>query len=188
MNRLYKCPGVSNVELKDQIWNNGRFNWAPDCEMWGKNIFQTKSRREDCGGLCAIHLECTHFTWESNGICTLKTAPKLSPETRPLKGALCGYVTTGNSDFQWTDRNKGQEKVSNDCDFPGNDIRNAPVKKAAECFSLCISEPKCTNYVIRSLTGSVNDMTCFLKTGKNPIATQEVDVKNSYCGMITARI
>ena len=93
MNLLYKCPKGSYVEWEEQAWNNGRFFSVSDCDIVGNKILEVQSKREDCGGLCSANLKCTHFTWESNGICTLKTALKYSTETSPLKGAMCGQST-----------------------------------------------------------------------------------------------
>lgn len=154
----------------------------------GNTFLQVKSKAtEECGGLCAANWQCTHFTWESKGICTLKTAPKLSTEIRLLNGTICGYITEGNSNFQWQDGNKGQEKLSYNCDFPGNDIRRVPVfTKSESCFSRCISEPKCTHYSALNVLSIMN--VCSLKTGKSPIAATVAGDVKAYCGMISARI
>jgi len=157
----------------------------------GTNIVQLQSKREDCGGLCSADLKCTHFTWESNGLCTLKTALKYSTETRPLQGAICGYITEGNSKFKWVD-GFGKVKWADACDFPGNDIRTVTTK-GTSCSDLCIAEPKCTSYAARSLSdlpGYANDRICFLKSGKSPIARRRIIAKPDmyYCGMISARI
>jgi len=154
----------------------------------GKDIRKAKSSKsEECGGLCAADLECTHFTWESNGICTLKIAPKRSSVARSLKTATCGYITEGNSNLQWKDINTpaGKVKYSETCDFSGNDLRN--VKRTNKsCPELCYSDPKCTHYSVR-VDLSSGSVTCFLKDGKNPVARDVYD-DNSYCGIISARV
>jgi len=189
LNRLYKCPKGSFIDLwNEQAGNNGKFVWRKDCDIVGNNIRNVKSNTNvTCGGLCVADLTCTHFTWQSNGTCTLKTAPKQSSETLPLKGATCGYITEGNSIFQWRDYNRGIEKWSYGCDFPGNDIRTVKLT-TDNCHSRCISEPKCTNYVARFAPGSLKNMNCSLKTGKSPIARVYLGESYDYCAMIVARI
>ncbi len=144
-------------------------------------------KKEECGGFCAADLSCTRFTWDSTGLCTLKTGSKVSPEALQLKGAMCGYISEGNSNFQWQDYNNGQEKGSYGCDFPGNDIRNVD-RGSQTCFSLCKAEQKCTNYAEPKDPG-LTVKKCYLKTGKSPTArTIYTDDMDAYCSMITARI
>lgn len=190
LNRLYKCPNDSFIYLwKEQASNNGRFVWRQGCDIVGNKIRDARSSTNlTCGGLCVADLTCTHFTWQSNGTCTLKTAPKQSSETRPLNRATCGYITEGNSVFQWTDFNKGVEKYSYGCDFPGNNIRTIQLTTDT-CHSRCYFEPRCTNYVVRYVPGSTTKtMNCNLKTGKSPVARIYIGESNDYCAMIVARI
>ncbi len=149
--------------------------------------------------MCATDLNCTVFTWESNGICTLKTGSKQA-ETLPLKGATCGWITEGNSNFEWKDYNNGQERRGYTCYFPGKEISKLPlafdtidllmirrVRLLDTCFSQCISEPKCTGYFVRfNNMGTYYGANCHLiATGKSPIARTNM---NSICGMVLARI
>jgi len=133
-------------------------------------------------------LNCTHFTWQSNEICTLKIAPKLSSETRSLKGAMCGYITQGNSNFQWKVGNCGPERWDWDCDFPGNNIRNVLLPARTTCYGLCIADPKCTSYSVRSVSASDRRIICYLKSGKSPIALPFTGDVNAFCSMVLARI
>ena len=187
INRLYKCPMNSYIEWKEETWtNDGRFFFASDCAFVGTEIRNVKtSTSKECGGLCTADLKCTHFTWESNkGACSLKNATSAAV-TRPLKGATCGYVSKGNFIFEWQDGEDGKEKWVNGCDFPGNDLRK--IKDSKEiCFSLCIAEPKCTHYMHSFKYVPGWDDTCFLKTGKPPVASAVME--DVECGMITDRV
>ena len=146
-----------------------------------------KVLRENCGVLCVADVNCTHFTWQSNGICTLKTATKLSSVTSPLKGARCGYVTRGNSDLKWNDGNCGKERWNWDCDFPGTFTGYfLPVRTT--CFNICISNPNCTSYSVSRYTATDSRLVCWLQNGKSPVALPVTGDINALCSMILARI
>jgi len=145
--------------------------------------------RENCGVLCVADVNCTHFTWQSNRICILKIATKLSSATRPLTGARCGYVTQGNSDLKWNDGNCGQERWKWDCDLPGTYL-GYWVEVRRTCFSFCMSDPRCTSYSVSRYTATDSRLVCWLKNGKSPVAVPNAfagDV-NALCSMILARI
>ena len=159
--------------------------WAPDCYLIGKFIRKVKSKKDECGVLCAADLNCNLFTWDPNGNCVLTMGPKEAPEAHKslTKGGMCGYISEGNSNFRWHDIN-GLEKYSYGCDLPGNDIRTVNQHRNTSCYSVCISEPKCTSYVKHMGSGN-----CYLKAGKSPIARTiyNNDIKK-YSSIISARI
>ena len=112
----------------------------------------------------------------------------MSLEARQLKGAMCGYISEGNSNFEWHDYHGGQQKLSYGCDFPGNDIRTVNRDGNTDCFSLCKAEPKCTSFAERMDKGSTVKK-CYLKSGKSPIARAiYTDDSDAYCSLISARI
>jgi hypothetical protein len=189
LNRLYKCQkDAYNVDWKAESLNNAVFISAPNCNLITEQpIRSVESKMEECGGLCAADLSCTLFTWNPNGNCALTTGPKLAPVPREEQGAMCGYISEGNSNFQWEDFNNSQEKRSKGCDFPGNDISTVDLGETT-CFNLCIAEPECTSYAERNDQES-GVTKCYLKTGKSPIArTIFTNDGNAYCSMISARI
>ena len=164
MNRLYKCPHY--IEWEEVAWNNGKFASGPDCDITAVTIhtLYNVAKSDDCGGLCLATIRCTHFTWESDGTCKLKASSiKKSSKYLPLEGASCGFVLEGNSDFEWNYANGNKELWSKGCDFPGNNLISFKLKKDT-CFSLCISNQKCTSYFVATLSESVNRFHCFLKT------------------------
>ncbi len=105
---------------------------------------------------------------------------------------MCGWITQGNSNFQWFDFYQGREKYAWDCDFPvSNDIRVVAMPLANEtCFTSCMNEPKCTSYSFlpRTITRTNKIYDCYLKTGKSPIANPFTGNSYAYCSMIVARI
>lgn len=183
MVRLYKCPKGSYIEWKEQTWGNGKFVSGSDCDFVATSILQVQSKLEDCGGLCSANLKCTHFSWQSNGTCSFKVAPRFADPSQ-LKGATCGYITQGNFNFNWF--NGVNDKWAYDCDFPGNNIRQI-LARIGECARKCVSEKECTHYSTYSLSSGSNDQLCSLKRGKNPVAIA-FKRSSSLCGMISARL
>ena len=183
INRLYECPANSYIEWNEQAIENDKSFWAFDCDFTGTTVSKVKSRREECATLCTTDLRCTHYTWESNGDCSLKTAPK-SAETRPLKGALCGYVNKGNSNFEWHYSNNNQEDWAHGCYFSSIDMRKV-VNPKESCFNLCNAEPKCTHYFVSYLPDAYD--VCHMKNGKHPVIADAI-MGDSYCSIMAGRV
>lgn len=82
------------------VWHsgeNGKIQWANNCDYLDGDIGSERSRGEDCGRLCFRRPECTRFTWNyhNGGTCWLK-AGNGNGKTEAVyagHGGACGYVT-----------------------------------------------------------------------------------------------
>lgn len=78
---VYKSPICGHITLRIsdfsfRDWENGQINWAPRCDFFGLDFHQQKSGYKECGQTCLKNTKCTHFTWEWDGKCYLKTLSK----------------------------------------------------------------------------------------------------------------
>lgn len=48
---------------KKIAWNGN--NWAVGCDFRGNDVKNVRSSAEECGGYCAVHSQCTHYTWNN---------------------------------------------------------------------------------------------------------------------------
>ena len=75
-------------------WKDGdRCKWSDDCDYEGHDLHSRQSRGEECGGICADYINCTHFVWTewNGGTCWLKRGHDLQPK-RSNGYSVCGYV------------------------------------------------------------------------------------------------
>ncbi len=159
-----------------QDGENGQIKWAKDCDFFGYGFHQVKSKDKDCGGLCLANSRCTHFTWDWEGNCHLKSAPN-STTVYPFKGAVCGYVSQRKTaNFIWKDRNSGKIKWAKDCDFFGYEIHEQKSKED-ECSSLCLANQNCSHFTWD------RDGNCYLKNAPKSISMYQL--KGAVCGYIS---
>jgi len=159
-----------------QDGENGQIKWAKDCDFFGYGFHQVKSKDKDCGGLCLANSRCTHFTWDWEGNCHLKSAPN-STTVYPFKGAVCGYVSQRKTaNFIWKDRNSGKIKWAKDCDFFGYEIHEQKSKED-ECSSLCLANQNCSHFTWD------RDGNCYLKNAPKSISMYKL--KGAVCGYIS---
>jgi len=89
------CGYVTQRKSTTFIWNdrdNGQVKWARDCDFAGYDFHEQKSKEHECGSICLANPKCNHFTWDKEGNCYLKNAPKFI-DVYQYKRAVCGYIT-----------------------------------------------------------------------------------------------
>lgn len=153
-------------------------SWAQSCSFEGKNFKSIEINGEECGRMCDINPQCTHYTWNS-GTCGLKRGPIAKNDAIvgtgscglsnfDLKWKICGnesneiidslsyvYSICNLSSVKWLDGN-----YSYACDFPESDsIQDLINTFSSECAVLCDLNLECTHY---SWNDS-NNGTCSLK-------------------------
>lgn len=71
---------------------DGRVNWAHNCDFNGNNIGRVRSTGEACGGLCYQKADCKQFKWtnDDGGICHFKDG---NGKAFYDDNGVCGYVT-----------------------------------------------------------------------------------------------
>ncbi len=168
------------------------YNWARDCSIDGNNIDTKKLNSwggwKECILLCAQNFACTFFTLdETTWVCTLKMGTgkeKTAPVISPLKGTSCGYISDGNSYFEWKTGGEGTpsiQKWASFCDFPGMVHIGTYSDPNKDCSRFCWDNKDCTSFVVYRDPGSSVD-NCSLKSGKFPIAVY-ADRDGGYCSM-----
>ncbi|KAI8843329.1 hypothetical protein BJ741DRAFT_590580 [Chytriomyces cf. hyalinus JEL632] len=77
-----------------QVWqngdDNGKIQWAQNCDFNGWDIQRHDIEANQCGRKCLENPSCTYFTW-GNGICWIKGLREWPVTPRQSPGAVCGW-------------------------------------------------------------------------------------------------
>ena len=150
-----------------------------NCDFSGLDIGKKLSSGGECGRLCIANLDCTHFTWRTDSYCYIKSAPKAA-DIYPLHGAVCGYITQRNSDFNWQDGDNGKVMWASSCDFYGHDIRHVK-SRGEDCGRLCYTDAKCTHFS----WGWMGN--CYLKRANKNLTANAITY-DGICGWVLGRV
>lgn len=76
-----------------QPGENGRVQWALNCDFDGRDLGNFRLGSEYCGGFCFHKPECTRFLWtnENGGTCYFRSGNGTAYYAE--NGGVCGYVT-----------------------------------------------------------------------------------------------
>ncbi|OXA53415.1 receptor-like tyrosine-protein kinase kin-16 [Folsomia candida] len=91
---------------------NVSYRWAENCDLSGNDIRNFLTKRENCGGECAQHKECTHFAWSTSfgGTCWIKRGSIPNHSIRTDSGYICGYVTFRKGEEQAREKEGGASR------------------------------------------------------------------------------
>ncbi|XP_035716051.1 uncharacterized protein LOC110860280 [Folsomia candida] len=88
---------------------NVRYRWAENCDLWGSDIRNFLTKRDNCGHECSLHKDCTHFAWSNalGGTCWIKRGTVPNHSIRTDSAYICGYVTFRKGEEVQRDKEQG---------------------------------------------------------------------------------